>query len=718
MAILGKIRERSLFLIIIIGLALFSFVLSGVFKSNSPLFNRNPNSVGEINGENISREEFAQLVEQQRARTNNRGSQLQSVNAAWNNLIREKVYKTQLEKSGIIVGEKDVWDNIIKQPFVQNSPQFKNEAGLFDEEKFKEYIATLQDASTEDAQGKSSWLGWLNYEKNIKSNLQINTYNNLIKAGLGATLKEGEHYYFENNTTFDLEYVYIPYSFIKDSLVSVTDDDIKKFVKSHPDDYKTEASRDISFVKFDIKATPEDEQAIKQNLVSLINDREEYSSAAKSTIKLSGLINASNLEEFFNENGSDMPLDTKFYIKSKLEKAIADTIFELKVGEVYGPYKDGDYFKLSKLVAIKQLPDSVKARHILIPFRGSLRADPSITRTEAEAKKTADSLLVVIKQNKSKFAGIAKTFSSDKGSGSKGGDLDWFTYDKMVPQFRDYAFENNIGDIGIVKSDFGFHIIEITGQKNVQKAVRIATFARKIEASEETENAIYQKAETFASELSNGKDMLELVKEHKEDKLIVRPILGLKGMDEKVSTLGDQRQIVTWAFEKSTKENDIKRFDIDNGYAIVKLTAKHKKGLSIGNSKFKIRTDLLHEKKAGLIKGKMNGNNLQEIANEFNAKVNSSKAVSIGSPVLPGVGKATELVSILTTLKENKTYTGIELNKGVFAVRILKKENPKDLDNYSSLTNIVLRLNKLKSAKTYDAIKKLADIEDHRASVY
>jgi len=713
MAILGKIRERSLFLIIVIALALFSFVIGDVFTRGG--YGGNKNSVGEINGENISREEFAELVEQQRSRTNNRGSQLQSVNTAWDNLIREKVYKTQLEKSGIIVGEKDVWDEIVKQPFVQSNPQFKNEIGLFDEEKFKEYIATLQDAATEDEQGKTTWLGWLNYEKSIKSNLQISTYNNLITAGLGATLKEGEHYYFDNNTKLDLEYIHIPHSYIADSLVTITDDEIKEYVKSHPNDYKTEASRDISFVKFDIKATPEDELAIMTGLSELINDREEYSTAAKTNIKITGFTNATNIEEFFNENSSDTPLDNKFYTKNKLNQITADSLFNLNVGEIYGPYKDGEHFKLSKLLAVKQLPDSVKARHILIPFTGALRVDPSITQTEAEAKNSVDSLLVIIKKDKSKFAVIAKNLSSDKGSGAKGGDLNWFTYDRMVPQFRDFTFENNIGDIDVVKSDFGFHIIEIQEQKNKQKSVSLATFSRKIEASEETENDIFQKAETFASELSNGKIIEELVK---ENKLLLQPVIGLKAMDEKVSTLGDQRQIVTWSFEKATKENDIKRFDVDKGYAIVKLTAKRKKGLSIGTSKFKIRKILLNEKKVEQIKEKIEGNNLQEIAKVFNKTVNSSMAVSVGSPVLPGAGRSADLVSILTTLDEQKTYTGIEAKDGVFIVKILKKENPKTLENYSSLTNIISNTNKSKSSKAYEALKEIAEIEDNRASLY
>ena len=713
MAILSKIRERSLFLIIIIGLALFSFVLSGVFTGNGS--GNSKNSVGEINGENISTQEFAELVEQQRARTGTRGSQMQGVNAAWDNLIREKVYKTQLEKSGIIVGEKDVWDEIVSQPFVQTNPQFQNEAGLFDEEKFKEYIATLKDAATEDEQGKATWLSWLNYESNIKSNLQIKTYNNLITAGLGVTLKEGEYFYVDNNTKLDLEYVYIPYSYIADSLVTVSDDEIKSYVKKNPEDYRTEASRNLSFVKFDIKATLADELAIKKQLQDIISDREEYSSAAKSNIQIAGFANTENVEEFFRDNSSDTPLDSKFYTKSKLNQTIADSLFKLTTGEVYGPYKDGEFYKLSKLVEVKQMPDSVKARHILIPFLGARSAAPSVTQNELEAKNTADSLLVILKKDKSKFEEFVTQFSSDTGSISKGGKYDWFPYERMVPEFRDFSFENKVGDIAVVKTDFGFHIIEIEGQKNKQPALRIATFSRKIIASEETENNIFQKAETFASELSQGKDMLELAK---EDSLTVQPVLSLKALDERISTLGDQRPIIRWAFENSTKENDIKRFDIENGYAVVKLTAKRKKGLSLGNFKFSIRNILLNEKKASLIKQKIKGDNLEEIAQSFNKTVNSSKAVSLGSPVLPGVGRSTEIITILTNLEENKTYTGIEAQNGVFVVKIVKKDKPTVLDNYKSFSYTILNARKAKSTQSFEAMKKMADIEDNRATIY
>lgn len=714
MAILGKIRERSLFLIIVIALALFSFVIGDVFTRGG--FGENQNSVGEINDENITREEFVNLVQLQSRRAGNRNSQIQSVNAAWDNLVREKIYKGQLEKSGIVLGEKDVLDEIIKQPFAQNNPLFKNEAGLFDKEKFTEYIATIRDSQDENQQSMDQWLDWVKYEQDIKSNLEIRTYTNLITAGMGNTLKEAENYYVENNTSLDLEYVYSPYSSVMDSLVEITDDEIVTYIKSHPKDFETEATRDVSFVKFDIKATPEDEAAIKQQLATLINDREEFNKVSKATMNVTGLLNTDNVENFFLENSSDNPLDLNFYPKSKLSKEVADSIFNLKVGQVYGPYKEGEFFKLSKLVDTKQLPDSVKSRHILLPYVGALRADASITRTEEEAKQTADSLLTILKRDKSKFEDFVTSFSSDRGSINNGGKYDWYPYAQMVPEFRDFTFENKVGDMDVVKSAFGYHIIEVEGQKQPKKVVKVATFTRKIEPSEETENDIYQKAETFTSELSDSKDMLAVIK---EKKLTIQPVIGLKAMDERVSALGNQRPIVTWAFEKDTEENDIKRFDIENAYAVVILSKKNKKGLSsLYTSRLRVRPILNKQKKVEILRSRINGTDLSEIAKANNTIVNSSMAVTTSTPVLPGVGRDVDLIKALVYANKGQVLTGIEGVNGIFSVKIKDKRVPEKKNNYNPSKEILGVKNDKRIATIYDVLKSKAEIKDNRAIFY
>jgi len=711
MAVLSKIRERSLFLIIIIALALFSFVLSGLFDGN--LFNKTATNVGEVNGEPISREEFAQQVEFYRSRSNGRSTNTQNINNAWNTLVREKIYQTQLEKSGVVVGEKDVWDAMVTQISSQNSPQFANEAGFFDPEKLKEYIATLQDNSEEDENGASAWMSWINYEKGIKKNLEQNTYNALIRAGLGSTLSEGKRDYDFQNISVDLDFVYVPFASIPDSLITVTADEMKSYIKGHAKEYTVEASRDIQFVQFKIEATQEDEEAIKQELINMMDDREEYSNAAKSNVTIVGFKNAVDMNEFNAENESDTPYNGSFLNKSGLAATTADSIFNLETGQVYGPYKENGFYKLSKVTAVKQLPDSVKASHILIPFAGSSAADPTVTQTAEEAEKVADSIFTVVKRNKTKFEELAKEMSVDKVSGAKGGDLGWFTYGTMIPEFRDYAFENSKGDVGVVKSQFGYHIIRIDEQKNKQRNVQVATFSRKIDPSETTENNVFEKAETFASDLSGGKDIAELAK---EQNLNARPVLSLKVFDDNIGELGSQRQIVRWTFEENSEVGEVKRFDVDNGYAVVMLSSKNKAGLS-GKGR-NVRNILLNEKKAALIKERSTGTTLDEIAEENQVAKRSVMAVSNTSPVFAGLGRFVDIAGVVTSLDENELAKNIEGKNGVAFAIVTKKTLPAELKNYNSNKLGLERSLTSRSLLIFEALKENADIEDNRAFFY
>jgi len=711
MAVLSKIRERSLFLIIIIALALFSFVLSGLFDGN--LFNKNKTNIGEVNGEPINREEFAQQVESYRTRSNGRSSNMQNVKNAWDNLVSEKLYKTQLEKSGIVVGEKDIWDAIVQQVSQYNNPQFLNEIGTFDQEKLKEYIATLQDNAEESEQSKAEWLNWLNFEKNIKTNLERTNYNSLINAGLGSTLNEGKNNYYFQNTNVNLDYVYVPFTSISDSLITVSKDEIKTYVKSHAKDFKVDESRDIEYVMFDIKATPEDEKEIETKMAQLINDREEYSNAAKSKVNLIGFKNANNIKEFFSDYGSDSPYDENYHTKNSISKILSENLLDKEINEVYGPYKENGVYKLSKIVNVKQMPDSVKASHILIPFIGTSTADPTVTKTEAQAKVYADSILTVVKANKSKFETLAKEISVDKGSGAKGGDLGWFTYTRMIPEFRDYVFENKVGDIAVVKSQFGFHIIKIDGQKNHQKNVQIATFSHKILPSEKTENDVFEKAETFASDVSSGKDFAET---GKEKNYVVRPVQYIEAIDDNIAQLGSQRPIVRWAFEEGTNEGDIKRFDIDNGYAVIKLSKKNKAELAIRGKN--VRQIILNEKKTALIKERSSGDTLDEIAKQNNTSVRSAKAVSSSSPVFAGQGRFPEIAGVVTSLEENQLTKNIKGRSGVLFAKVTKKNLPADIKNYSSNKKNIERTLQNRNVQIYNAIKENAEIEDNRAYFY
>lgn len=693
MAVLSKIRERSMFLIIIIGLALFAFVLDP--STLGDFFNSNKiNEVGQINGESITRQEFIQELESYKQQIGSSVPEMQAVNTVWENILRKKIYQNQLNEAGITIGESDVWNELIAIPFVQNNPEYQNEAGLFDEQKFKQFLADTKENN------KELWAQWSSYMGQIRDNLSTTTYNNLITAGLGASLKEGESEYLYENTKLNAEFVYVPYTSISDSLVKIKKSEVESYIKKHEADYKVDASRDINYVTFEILPTVEDENVLKAEVSSLIED-----------FKL-----ATNDNLFLSENESDSNLDASFLYKNQVSQEVADSIFLGSKGKVVGPYTENEFLKVSKITEISRIPDSVKASHILIPFIGAQRVAPEVTRTEESAKKLADSILQVVKGKSDKFAILAKEFSSDKSNSDKGGDLDWFTYTRMTTEFRDYTFTGKRGDLGVVKTAFGFHVIKIDDQKNIQNVVKLATFSRKIIPSEATENSIFRNAEEFSLAVSKDNKFMDVAN---KKKFTVKPAIGIKALDENVPGLGNQRQIVTWAFNKDTKAGDFKRFDIEGLHVVVYLTASQEKGLMSADKAINsVRPILVNEKKAEILAKKLQGSNLQSIAKSNNTNVKAAEGVTLKSPTLSGVGVEPKIVGAMYNAQQNKIYNSIVGDRGVYAFKMTKKEIPVALPNYEINRKRISDTRKNSTYKMYEAIKKASDIEDNRANVY
>lgn len=447
-------------------------------------------------------------------------------------------------------------------------------------------------------------------------------------------------------------------------------------------------------------------------LNALLNDREEYNEGLKTTETIAGFKTTKDHEDFVNAN-SDIKFDDRFVFKSDLPSSISDNIFNLNVGEVYGPYKDNGFFKISKLVAVKQIPDSAKVRHILIPFKGSQSATPDVVQTEAEAKATADSLLSVLKTNKSKFGDFVKTFSSDQGSVENGGRYDWHPYNTMVPEFNDFEFEGKVGDLGIVKTVFGFHIIEIEGQSDTKKAVQVATIARKIEPSEATVSKVFRDASNFEINAASG-DFQDLAN---ENNYTVRPVNGIKVLDENIPGIGNQRPIVRWAFEEESRVGDVKRFTTSTGYVAVQLVAKHKAGLQSVEEASAIAIPAIRkEKKAKLIRDRVSATNLEDLAAAENTTVRTAMAVTMTSPVLSGAGREPIIVGAAFGLKEGETSSLIDGANGVYMLQVTKYTPAVELDNYQSYANQVeARKVAVVTSKLYSALKEAADIEDNRA---
>lgn len=715
MAVLNKIRQRSIFLIVIIALALFAFVLSDLFR-NSSAFGASQDTIATINGNDIKREEFMARVENMQRQMGPGSTSTQNMNRVWDQEVRRAIMENQVEGLGLSV-EKDQMRNLLRNNF-SSFPEFTNEAGIFDENRLNEFIANLKAISPDRAplgNFQINYSEWVNNEASIAVGAKEQTYFNMIKAGVGATLAEAEVEYTMENASVDIKFVNIPYTSISDSLVKVSKSEISDYIKKHKGKYDVEASRDIQFVQFSESASLEDENAVRDNVSSLMDTRVEYNEVSKLNDTVLGFKSAKDMEGFINAN-SDVKYANTFVAKSGLPDVAQDSIYKLSPGQYYGPYKDNGMFKITKVVEEKYMPDSVKARHILLPFIGSRAADETTTQTETQAKATADSLMNVIKKNRSKFVDLLD-FSIDKVSNEKDGVLDWYSYNSMVPEFRDYTFENSKGDIGVVKTDFGYHVVEILDQKDKKRMLKVATLAQKIEPSENTIDDVFNRTSKFEIALQD-KDFQEVAKESDLD---VRPVNNIKELDENIPGLGSQRAIVRWAYEGGTKVGDYKRFSIPGvGYAVVQVTAVNKKGLMTPEAaSATVIPEIRKEKKAKMIRDKISGTTVEEVAKNQNVAVSTASGVTMKNPTLSGAGLEPKVVGTAFGLDEGQTSSLIDGNKGVFMVEVTKKTAAPELDNYQAVAN---RLNSTRSnsaqSKAYQALKDAAKIEDHRATFY
>ncbi|MGJ8590932.1 MAG: peptidylprolyl isomerase [Aquaticitalea sp.] len=711
MAVLNKIRQRSIFLIVIIALALFAFVLSDLFRNSSAL-SGSQDVMGTIDGTDINREDFMGQVELAQRQMGPNGTSTQAMNRVWEQEVRKVVLEKQFEDLGLSV-EKDQMRALLKQNLA-SIPDFSNEAGVFDENKLNEFIANLKAINPDRAPIGNSLINyneWVESEKSIAIGGLQQSYFNMIKAGITSTLGEAEVEYNLEGETVDLKYVQIAYSTISDSLVNVSNSDISTYMNAHKKKYEVEASRDINFVEFKEVASTEDEDEVKNSVLSMLDNKVEYNDVSKLNDTIVGFRNAKDVASFINTY-SEVKYNDAFVKKETLPSGLQDSIFNLSVGQYYGPYKDGGMFKITKVVEEKNLPDSVKARHILIPFIGSRSATEETVQTETQAKSTADSILSVVKADKKKFVQLLD-FSIDKVSNEKEGVLDWYAYNAMVPAFRDFTFENQTGDMGVVKSDFGFHVIEILGQKAPSRLVKVATLGQKIEPSEKTRDASFNNVSNFEIAIQKN-DFQEVAK---EKELQIKPVNNLKAMDENIPGLGNQRTIVRWAFEDGVEVGDTKRFSISSGgYVVAQVSAINKKGLmNVEAAKATALPEIRKEKKAKMIRDGIKGNTVEEIAKNKNLSTMTASAVNMKTPTLSGTAEP-KVVGTAFGLKVGESSGLIDGEKGVYMVAVTNKTPAAKLDNYQPVANR-LSTTRVSEAETkvYNALKEAADIEDHRA---
>ena len=702
MAILGKIRERSIFLIFIIGMALLAFVFTGLFDGNSTASQDPVLLVGE---EEVGIDEFSRQVDF--AERNYRMSTMQAVNFAYEQTTDAKAYEQTFDALGLSVGKNHIEQFIKNDPNFSSDPQFLGEDGLFDPARFTEFILDLRQ---NNPQGFEQWKS---QELSIKNSLRVQQYVDMVSVGLNVTNFEAQQSYALQNDLIDLDYVRIPFNVIPDSLVTVSSKDISSYIADNATSYEREAARDLRYVQFTEAPTPEDKVLIENELRKLLSSRVAFNEVSKQeeTFPSFADVQTEAIAAFVSEN-SDVPFQDTFVTEGQLSSNYASTLFNLPLGEVFGPYEDNNSTNISRVIdRIKG--GKAKARHILIAYKGATRAAETVIRTKSAAQKEAKALLRKAR-NGGDFAQLARD-NSDGPSASRGGELPEFVREDMVAPFSDFVFRNRVGAIGMAETEFGFHVIEIQDKKDV---VKLATISKKLTPSEATSNRVFTEATQFELDVQKA----DFQQTATQKKYVVKDINDVKILDEMLPVLGAQRQVVRWAFEEERKALDVKRFALSSGgYIIVQVSDVKEAGLpSVEEVKATVYPLVMREKKkASLLKQIDNYSSLQDVATQFEQTISTAKAVNRFTSMLAGVSNEPEVVGAGFGMEKDAISEPIAGNTGVYVVQLKGITPAANVSNYAGYKASLFNVSKQNiQANVAKAVKSTFEVTDNRSLYY
>jgi peptidyl-prolyl cis-trans isomerase D len=697
MAVLSKIRQRSLLLILVIGFCLLAFIVGDVLNSGG--FQSTPTDVGSVNGDEISYDDFRTKVDN--VEKSGQGvTSAQAVSRVWEQEVTIALMNAEFEKLGLRVSEEQVMDVLKQSQDIGQNPSFLNDAGLFDSSKFNAFF-------NENPALKPQLAARI---KEASLNAKFQMYSSLVKAGTFTTTAEAKMKYEMGANKVTLDFAAVPFSSIKDSDVKISDEEIIAFMRKNEKKYKADESREVSMVIIEDKPSTDDEAQVKSDVTQMLSGTVQYNKETQKNDTLQGFRTTANTVEYVNMN-SDIPYDSSYVAKKDLPAEFAEQLYNLPQGEIYGPYKFNDYIALSKSLG-RESGVNAKASHILIAYKDAMRANPAVTRSKEEAQAKANEILAQVQANPATFGMLAQV-NSDDSSKQQGGDLGFFSKGQMTGKFNDFVFKNSIGKIGLVETEFGFHIINVTDK---QDGIRLATIARKIEASEATSDQVYNKAVTFEME-ANEKDFAEVAK---TSGVTLIPGIKLNTMDENLGGVQNQRQIVKWAFDKKTAVGDVKRYEVPNvGNVIVKLVKVNKEGLmAIDQARPMIENRLKNEKKIELIKAKLKGTTLDAIAKSAGVTVQNAVDISIENAVLPGFGQEQKAVATAFALAPNKVSGPIEGVSAVFVVMQKSVVKAPAITDYAPYLTQLNQQNASAPGRVIGALKENATIEDNRPTFY
>lgn len=709
MQIIQSIRDKgAAIVIVVIALSLIGFILMDAQQGSNNMFSSLSSKVGKVNGEVIELGEYNKRVQEaevmQEQRTGQRPSGQQSYqmrDQMWNQMVAEKIFFAETEKLGINFTPKELSSILLSNdpanPLMQERGMLDSITGKLDPAKAKEALSNIK-------KSKGAQRDMINAQivEPLRLSSTVAKYSGLLNASVYYPTWMKEKDAEESKKFATVSYVSIPYTDISDSTVKVTDADVMEYVNKHKDMFKQEEGRYISYISFSTLPAAEDSARTFNSLNEL-----------KASFQAD-----SNARSFIARNGSEEEFKDEFVPKSKLPSAVADTLASLPTGAVYGPYLDKGRYVLAKMLGSKSLPDSVKARHILLGFNNPQTNQPLYD--DSTAKKKADSIYNAILGG-ADFGLMAAMFSAD-GSKDKGGDLGTFGYGAMVPEFNDFCFNKPVGSKGVVRTQFGYHVIEVMSQKDFKSAYNIAMLARSIDPSDVTINKAQLEATKASAEKS--KDNLSKYAAKNGLRLTEVPTI-VKEMDYTVGALQDARTLVRWAFE--AKVGDVSEpFSLNDQYVVAVLDKKAAEGTQdAATARPGCEAVIRNQKKAAIILQKIGKNPTMESAaaayNKTILQAGADSSLTYSSQFVNSIGVEPKIIGAAFRKDALNKVTGpIEGTSAVYMLRVdaygtKPADTPEQAEQQA--TN---RKNSMRGVINgwYESLRKLADISDNRAKYF
>jgi peptidyl-prolyl cis-trans isomerase D len=700
MATLQNIRNRAgIAIAIFVGVALAAFILGDLFKSGSSIMRGKQMELAEIAGNTVSFMDFQRKVDElteiykmnSRKTTVDQNTSEQIKEQTWQGLVRNLTMKDVYNDLGISISSQELFDLVQGKnpsPIIQSIFRDPN-TGTINRTELIQFLKYQQaTAGTEHNY-------WLFIENQITEDRLFTKYNELLSKGLYVTNAEAKDDLNGRNRQVNIQFVSKSYASVTDNTVNVTDSELKDYYEKHKDNYKQDKLRKIEYVSFPVVASKADED----KLIKWITDIKTEFAAVEDP------------SAYVNIN-SDTPFDSTFYKKSELSPALAEFAFNGNVGDLYGPYKESNSWKLAKIVKYAELPDSVEARHILI------RVNSAEDIQKATSK--IDSLKILIVKG-AKFEDIARINSQDPGSANNGGNLGWFRRGMMVKPFERAAFYGKVNDLQVVNTQFGVHLIQVTKRGPVANNVQLAIIVRMITPSSQTYQATYAQASKFVSENQDLKKFQAAVISQGLNKKFAE----VRENDKDITGMENSRILIRAVYKTTIgslimSSEGTPIFELGDQFVVAVLTGTQEEGIAPFSSvKTNIELIVKKEKKAQALIAKMTGKtDLNQLASELGVSVSEAQNLNFDSYSVPGVGNEPAIIGAAYTLQSGQVSKPIQGNNGVYVIKCTGVTEGTDQDLSAEKFRLAASINYQVNSEAFEALKKNAKIVDSRAKFY